>query len=69
MCLFQYNEKFNTVLSLDKKGMIEYWKPDGDFSFPENLSFKFKTETDLYEFAKVLKNLLMKMFKKSCFSE
>ena len=33
-------------------GMIEYWSAQ-DYSFPEaEVSFKFKTETDLYVLAK-----------------
>jgi peptidylprolyl isomerase domain and WD repeat-containing protein 1 len=43
---------YDTVVSVDAKGVIEYWSTK-DYSFAKNVSFKFKTETDLYEFAKV----------------
>jgi hypothetical protein len=33
-------------------GMIEYWSSN-NFEFPGNVDFKFKMDTDLYEFAKV----------------
>jgi peptidylprolyl isomerase domain and WD repeat-containing protein 1 len=41
------------VISADSKGMIEYWDIN-DFSLPsaEKLSFKLKSETDLYDLAK-----------------
>lgn len=34
--------------------MLEYWRgPKGEYSFPTNIKWKYKTETDLYEFVKV----------------
>ena len=58
----QYNDKFDTVVSIDSKGMIEYWIPPvetGSVVLQETLKemhnkieFSFKSETDLYEFAK-----------------
>eukprot|EP00891_Asterochloris_glomerata_P002139 jgi/Astpho2/2139/fgenesh1_pm.00040_%23_3_t len=48
----QYNAAHDVVISVDCKGMIEYWSAQ-DYSFPEaEVSFKFKTETDLYVLAK-----------------
>ena len=33
--------------------MLEYWGgPDRSYQFPTNVSFQYKTETDLYEFVK-----------------
>ena len=31
----KYNHLFDTVISADTKGMIEYWSP-GTFQFPED---------------------------------
>ena len=28
----KYNELFNTVISVDSSGMIQYWDPDTNFS-------------------------------------
>lgn len=41
----------STVVSVDKKGLIEYWSAT-DFGHPEWVDFKLKSSTDLYEFAK-----------------
>lgn len=52
--LIQYNSVFDTVVSVDQIGVIEYWSPS-TFSLPQkNLKFKYKAETDLYHFAKVI---------------
>jgi hypothetical protein len=48
----KYNEHYDTVVTCDVNGMIEYWNAS-DFKFPSNVDFKYKTETDLYEFVKV----------------
>jgi peptidylprolyl isomerase domain and WD repeat-containing protein 1 len=49
--LMKYNQ--DTMVTCDHKGMIEYWDPlTGKFPTSNNLKFKFKTETDLYEFCK-----------------
>lgn len=45
---------FETAVSVDTSGMLEYWTgPKTDFKFPRTVSWEFKTDTDLYEFAKV----------------
>jgi peptidylprolyl isomerase domain and WD repeat-containing protein 1 len=41
----------NAVISADVAGMIEYWSPE-TYLQPTTVSFKYKTDTDLYEFAK-----------------
>lgn len=43
----------NVVVSVDVKGIIEYWNVD-DFQMPgaDKISFKLKSETDLYDLAK-----------------
>lgn len=34
--------------------MLEYWGGvSHDYKFPNNVKFQYKTDTDLYEFAKV----------------
>jgi len=49
--ILKYNEPFDTVVSIDTSGMIEYW--DGTtFEWPQVVKFQYKTETDLYDFAK-----------------
>ena len=54
-CLsLQYNAKYDTVVSGDGMGIIEYWTgPSQQYKFPESVSFESKMDTDLYEFAKV----------------
>lgn len=49
----QYNAVACVFVSCDSNGMIEYWCPGPDAVFPKNVKFQRKTETDLYEFAKV----------------
>eukprot|EP01113_Clastostelium_recurvatum_P020926 TRINITY_DN2477_c0_g1_i1.p1 TRINITY_DN2477_c0_g1~~TRINITY_DN2477_c0_g1_i1.p1 ORF type:complete len:663 (-),score=150.28 TRINITY_DN2477_c0_g1_i1:90-2078(-) len=54
--LMAYNEPYDTVVSIDTSGLIEYWSPDPsrDYRVDEAMiNFKMKTETDLYEFAKL----------------
>uniref|UniRef100_A0A6B2KZT4 peptidylprolyl isomerase n=1 Tax=Arcella intermedia TaxID=1963864 RepID=A0A6B2KZT4_9EUKA len=54
--LIKYNQAYNTVISIDRKGRIEYWdaEPASEHAFPANaVQFKYKTSTDLYEFCKV----------------
>lgn len=48
----KYNEPYNSVVSCDEKGMIEYWSAE-DFKIPTDLDYKYKSETDLYDLAKV----------------
>ena len=40
------------MISADSRGLVEYWDPT-TFEHPATVSFLFKTDTDLYEFAKV----------------
>ena len=45
---------YDVVVSSDEAGMIEYWSGlKGDYKFPQNVDFKFKTDTDLFEFVMV----------------
>jgi len=51
LCL-ALNAVAGVVISADAKGMLEYWSADG-LEFPKDqVSFKFKGETDLYDLAK-----------------
>lgn len=50
--LIEFNARFNIVVSVDSLGMIEYWSPEEPFELPQNLEFKMKSQTDLYEFRK-----------------
>ncbi|KAJ8261196.1 hypothetical protein COCON_G00169190 [Conger conger] len=47
------NPRFRVIVSADKAGMLEYWTGlPSEFKFPRQVSWEFKTDTDLYEFAK-----------------
>ncbi|KXJ16664.1 peptidylprolyl isomerase domain and WD repeat-containing protein 1 [Exaiptasia diaphana] len=51
--VIRYNPVFDIAVSTDKAGIIEYWTGlKKDCTFPKNLNFEFKTDTDLYEFIK-----------------
>ena len=52
--IIAYNEPYDTVVSADDKGMLEYWTPREQFELPEMPGmWKYKSDTDLYEFRKV----------------
>ncbi|NXX98471.1 PPWD1 protein, partial [Centropus bengalensis] len=47
------NPVYKAVVSADKSGMIEYWTgTPHEYKFPKNVNWEYKTDTDLYEFAK-----------------
>lgn len=47
------NPRFRVIVSADKAGMLEYWTGlPNEFKFPKHVDWKYKTDTDLYEFAK-----------------
>ncbi|KAF5385705.1 hypothetical protein D9757_005503 [Collybiopsis confluens] len=52
--LMTYSDRFNTVISADEGGFVEYWQPVEPFGLPKNVPgmWSFKSETDLYEFKK-----------------
>ncbi|RKP34278.1 peptidyl-prolyl cis-trans isomerase cyp15 [Dimargaris cristalligena] len=51
--LMTFNPLRNCVVSVDSAGMCEYWTPEAPtFELPSQLGFRFKSETDLYEFKK-----------------
>lgn len=51
--IIRYNPVYEVVVTADKSGMVEYWTgPKGGYKFPKNVLWQYKTDTDLYEFAK-----------------
>uniref|UniRef100_A0A9I9CK09 peptidylprolyl isomerase n=1 Tax=Cucumis melo TaxID=3656 RepID=A0A9I9CK09_CUCME len=50
--VMKYNHVFDSVISADARGLIEYWTPD-TLQFPENnVNFKLKSDTNLFEIVK-----------------
>ncbi|XP_058202369.1 peptidyl-prolyl cis-trans isomerase CYP71 [Rhododendron vialii] len=50
--VMKYNHVFDTVISVDAKGIIEYWNPT-TLQFPEDgVKFRLKSDTDLFEIVK-----------------
>ena len=61
--LLQFNHVYETVVSVDEGGMIEYWDASS-LSLPSSslLRFQFKSQTDLYHFPKVVFSLFIFFF-------
>lgn len=52
--LMSYNDKLDIVVSMDNAGMVEFWSgAKKDYAFPDNVDWRYKTDTDLYEFMKM----------------
>lgn len=49
--LMAYNNGFDCVVSVDQGGMVEYWRPNGNFEKPDNV-WSLKSSTNLFEFKK-----------------
>lgn len=49
--VINYNPKYQCIISADIKGIVEYWTPQEE-NTPKSVQFKYKSETDLLEFAK-----------------
>jgi len=49
-----YSDRYDTVISADEGGFIEYWQPTDPFELPKNVAglWSFKSTTDLYDFKK-----------------
>ncbi|EIN12739.1 peptidyl-prolyl cis-trans isomerase [Punctularia strigosozonata HHB-11173 SS5] len=49
-----YNDRYDTVISADEEGFVEYWRPSEPFEPPKSVPglWSFKSSTDLYEFKK-----------------
>lgn len=53
MTTITYNPVYETAVSVDKAGIIEYWTgPKYEYTFPKNVEFESKLDTDLYDFVK-----------------
>ncbi|KAL5482454.1 CYP15 [Sanghuangporus weigelae] len=52
--LMTYNDRYDTVISADENGFVEYWQPFEPFEPPRNVPrmWEYKTSTDLFEFRK-----------------
>ncbi|KAH9631712.1 hypothetical protein HF086_014713 [Spodoptera exigua] len=49
----KYNPVYETAVSVDKAGIIEYWTgPKHEYQFPKTVNFESKLDTDLYDFVK-----------------
>ncbi|KAL8939046.1 MAG: hypothetical protein Q9216_003575 [Gyalolechia sp. 2 TL-2023] len=46
-----YNNEFDCVLSADDSGMMEYWRPSGNYEKPESV-WQYKSSTNLFDFKK-----------------
>lgn len=51
--LIRYNVVYDTVISVDLAGIVEYWSgAKNDFTFPKCVSFDSKLDTDLFDFVR-----------------
>ncbi|KAF7365190.1 Peptidyl-prolyl cis-trans isomerase cyp15 [Mycena venus] len=52
--IMTYSDRYDTVVSADEGGFVEYWQPIEPFALPKNVPglWSYKSETDLYEFKK-----------------
>lgn len=46
-----FNDAYDCVVSADDAGMLEYWRPHGDYEKPDTV-FQYKSSTNLFEFKK-----------------
>ncbi len=49
--LMAFNDAYDCVVSADEAGMVEYWRPGGNYEKPDNV-FQYKSTTNLFEFKK-----------------
>ncbi|KAM0332510.1 hypothetical protein ACHAQA_002793 [Verticillium albo-atrum] len=49
--IMSFNSRYDCVVSADDKGLIEYWRPSGDYEKPDNV-FEYKASTNLFDFKK-----------------
>ncbi|KAF7546682.1 hypothetical protein G7046_g9234 [Stylonectria norvegica] len=49
--LMTYNEAYDCVVSADENGMLEYWRPSGNYEKPEEV-FEYKSSTNLFDIRK-----------------
>uniref|UniRef100_A0A914YH06 peptidylprolyl isomerase n=1 Tax=Panagrolaimus superbus TaxID=310955 RepID=A0A914YH06_9BILA len=54
VALMEYVPAQNVTISIDERGMMEYWSgAKTNYEFPTTVKFEYKTDTDLFEFAKI----------------
>jgi peptidylprolyl isomerase domain and WD repeat-containing protein 1 len=46
-----FNPRYDCVVSADESGMLEYWRPSGNFEKPDNV-FEMKSSTNLFDYKK-----------------
>ncbi|TDZ30071.1 Peptidyl-prolyl cis-trans isomerase cyp15 [Colletotrichum spinosum] len=51
VAVMAFNGPYDCVVSADDKGMLEYWRPSGNYDKPDNV-FEFKASTNLFDFKK-----------------
>lgn len=63
-----YNAVYDTVVSCDISGMLEYWQPIEPFEAPRDMTgmWQYKSSTDLYEFKKTKSLPVSLEFNPSC---
>lgn len=49
--IMAYNNAYDCVISADENGMVEYWRPGGNYEKPDNV-FEYKSGTNLFDFKK-----------------
>ncbi|KAH6998092.1 hypothetical protein BKA56DRAFT_664718 [Ilyonectria sp. MPI-CAGE-AT-0026] len=49
--LMAFNEAYDCVVSADENGMLEYWRPSGNYEKPDEV-FQYKSSTNLFDFKK-----------------
>ncbi|EFY90270.1 Peptidyl-prolyl cis-trans isomerase cyp15 [Metarhizium acridum] len=49
--IMAFNDSYDCVVSADENGMIEYWRPGGNYEKPDNV-FQYKSSTNLFDFKK-----------------
>ncbi|GJQ11267.1 hypothetical protein GpartN1_g3058.t1 [Galdieria partita] len=47
--ILKYNPIYKTIISVDREGFIEYWMPTRELALPQQVTFSFKADTDLFE--------------------
>lgn len=67
--ILQYSDRYDTVISADENGFVEFWQPIEPFELPKNVPgmWSFKSSTDLYEFKKVCLCSIEEEVDNSCF--
>lgn len=49
--LMAFNDVYDCAISADENGMVEYWRPGGNYEKPDNV-WEYKSQTNLFEFKK-----------------